>query len=93
MRVVVGPSCGLEERATPSGPDLFGQEPPIDAEMRELIDGSPRVALGISNPFNCYVFVDLDPDRVAELESLKREFAGSRAINVLNMTAAEGIAG
>ncbi|MFG1266186.1 three-Cys-motif partner protein TcmP [Xanthobacter sp. YC-JY1] len=81
-----------EERATHGGPDLFGQEPPIDTEARELIDGSPRVALRIPNAFNRYIFVDPDANRAAELEALKAEFAGTRTINVLQATAAEGIA-
>lgn len=79
-----------DERPTSGG--LFGEVLPLDADARELIDGSPRVALGIANPFGWYVFADPDGDRVAELESLKQEFAGSRAICVLKATAAEGIA-
>ncbi len=70
----------VEERADVGGGGLFGDEPPIDAEARELIDGSPRVALGIVNPFDRYVFADRDPDRAAELEALKWEFEGSRTI-------------
>lgn len=80
-----------EQRANISGSGLFGDEPPIDAEAREAIDGSPRVALGIANPFDRYVFADPDPDRAAELEALKCEFEGSRTINVFQKTAAEGI--
>ncbi|MFG1314646.1 three-Cys-motif partner protein TcmP [Xanthobacter autotrophicus] len=81
-----------EERAACRGPDLFGQEPPIDTDTRELIDGSPRVALGIANAFDRYILVDPDPDRVAELGTLKVEFDGARVINVLQATAAGGIA-
>ena len=81
-----------EERSASDGPGLFGEEPPVDAEVRELIDGSPRVALGIANPFDRYVFADPDPDRAAELEAVKGEFAGSRTIDVFQTTAAEGIA-
>lgn len=46
---------------------------PIDAETEEYIHGSPRVALGIANPFTRYVFVERDPARVAELEQLRQE--------------------
>ena len=46
---------------------------PIDAETEEYIHGSPRVALGIANPFTRYVFVERDPGRVAELEQLRQE--------------------
>lgn len=81
-----------EERAACSGPDLFGQERPIDTDTRELIDGSPRVALGIANAFDRYILVDPDPDRIAELGRLKVEFDSTRVINVLQATAAEGIA-
>lgn len=70
---------------------FFDQEMPIDAEKQELIDGSPRVALGIANPFDRYVFIDPDPNRASELEALKQEFASSRTINALKTTAAEGI--
>lgn len=81
-----------EESAVPVGPSLFRGEATIDPETRELIDGSPRVALGIANPFTRYVFVDPSPDRAAELEALKTEFAGVHTIDVLSTTAAEGIA-
>lgn len=81
-----------EERADIGGAGLFGNEPPIDAEAKELINGSPRVALGIANPFDRYVFADPNPDRAAELEALKSEFDGSRSINAFQKTAAEGIA-
>lgn len=80
------------ESALPGEPNLFGEEMPIDTESRELIDGSPRVALGIANPFDRYIFVDPNPHRAAELEALKAEYAGVRAIDVLPSTAAEGVA-
>ncbi len=81
-----------EQREVGAGGGLFGDEPPIDPEALELIDGSPRVALGTLHPFDRYVFVDPDPDRAVELEALKAEFEGSRTINVFQKTAAEGIA-
>lgn len=81
-----------KDRAATAGPSLFCEEPPIDADARELIDGSPRVALGIANPFDRYVLIDPDPDRVTELETLKVEFSGTRAISILPTTADEGIA-
>lgn len=80
-----------EERTTCSAPTFFYQEMLVNTEARELIDGSPRVALGIANPFDRYVFIDPDPDRTAELEALKSEFAGSRTIKIFQTTAAEGI--
>ena len=80
-----------EERPQFTGSDLFGEMPPIDADSRELIDGSPRVALGVANPFDWYVFVDPNPRRAAELESIKAELAESRSVSVLKTTANEGI--
>ena len=77
-----------EERPAASNASLFAD---IDAEARELIDGSPRVAIWIANPFDRYVFADPDSGRVAELNVLKAEFADTRTINVLQTTAAEGI--
>lgn len=82
----------VKDRAPTAGPSLFCEEPPIDADARELIDGSPRVALCIANPFDRYVLIDPDPDRATELETLKAEFSGTRAISILPTTAAEGIA-
>jgi three-Cys-motif partner protein len=81
-----------EEREQAGGAGLFGEEPSIDPEARELIDGSPRVALGIANPFDRYVLADPDPDRAAELEALKEEFAGARTIDASRRTATEAIA-
>lgn len=81
-----------EERGQADCAGLFGEAVPIDPEARELIDGSPRVALGIANPFDRYVFADPDPDRAVELEALKQEFAGARTVDVSQRTAAEAIA-
>lgn len=81
-----------EERSVLNGPNLFGEEAPIDAEERELVDGSPRVALATANPFDRYIFVDPNPHRVAELNALKAEYGAARTIDVLPSTAAEGIA-
>lgn len=86
-RAVIRP----EERQQSTGPDLFGEMPPIDEDARELIDGSPRIALGVANPFSRYIFVDPDPKRAGELNMLKTEFGGARAIEVLQATAAEGV--
>lgn len=53
-----------------------------EREQKEFIAGSPRVALELQYPFSGYVFVEMNPERVAELESLKAEFRGSRKIAV-----------
>lgn len=62
---------------------------PIDPEERELIDGSPRVALSIPNSFDRYVFVDPDPARAAELRALKAE--SGKSVDVLELTASAGV--
>jgi three-Cys-motif partner protein len=77
------------EPADPNQVLLFDEPAPIDAEERELIDGSPRVALGIPNPFDRYVFVDPDSERAAELRVLQQE--ASNQIDVLELTAAAGV--
>jgi len=87
-RAVIRP----QKRPAASGPTLFGEAQPIDAGVRELIDGSPRVALATAYPFDRYVFIDPDAKRVAELNQLGVEFASSRTITVLQATAVEGIA-
>ncbi len=44
------------------------QEP----ENRDVIAGSPRVALEVSPPFSTYTFVDMNPARVARLNDLAK---------------------
>ena len=53
-----------------------------DEEAREVIDGSPRVALEIDPPFDQYVFVEMDERRLAELRELEVEYKGRRKIAV-----------
>jgi len=52
-------------------------------EPRELLDGSPRIALNIRFPFTNYIFVEKDAARVAILRSLQQEFRDSRHIEVI----------
>ena len=40
-------------------------------ETQELLDGSARIALKCNPPFDDYVFVERNPERVASLKSLK----------------------
>jgi three-Cys-motif partner protein len=68
---------------------LFDNERVIEDDERELIDGSPRIALSIPNPFDRYVFVDPDPVRAAELRDLKAQH-GDKVV-VLDCTATEGV--
>jgi three-Cys-motif partner protein len=63
----------------------------IDSEQRELIAGSPRVSLEITNPFDRYVFIEPDPARVSELQAMKEEFGASRTIDVRPEQAAVGV--
>jgi three-Cys-motif partner protein len=50
----------------------------IDPGRASYLDGSPRVALNVQHPFTDYVFVELDPKRASELESLKDSYPGRR---------------
>jgi three-Cys-motif partner protein len=54
---------------------------PVEQEV-VFLKGSPRVALDIANPFDRYVFIDKDIDRVAELERLRSEYQGRRIIEI-----------
>ncbi len=47
-----------------------------------MIDGSPRVALGIEPPFSQYVFVERDPVRASALRRLETEFRGRRNVRI-----------
>jgi three-Cys-motif partner protein len=71
---------------------LFEPEPVSDVDRSELIDGSPRVALNVANPFSRYVFIENDPVRCDELEAVKIEFETERQIDILLANAADGIA-
>jgi three-Cys-motif partner protein len=69
-----------EKAAEPPG--LFGPDPESDAAEVEFLKGSPRVALDIANPFNFYIFVERDGQRIAELKGLKVEYALTRDVTV-----------
>ncbi len=45
-----------------------------DEDARQVLDGSPRVALEIEPPFTHYVFIDRDPHRIAILESIEGDY-------------------
>jgi three-Cys-motif partner protein len=62
-----------------------------DAELVQLISGSPRVALEVPNPFNRYVLIEPDPSRAARLEALREQYRDSQQIDVLRKDAASGI--
>jgi three-Cys-motif partner protein len=80
-----------EAKSASQGPSLFLDENQVDVEQRELVDGSPRIALEVANPFSRYVFIEPDPVRADELEALRVEYQGIRQIDVLRVDAADGI--
>ena len=43
-------------------------------EVKDFFEGSARIALQIEDPFDSYIFIEKDKDKVSELESLKAEF-------------------
>ena len=51
----------------------------FDEDEANYLAGSPRVALEIEPQFTHYVFVELDPTQIAQLEELKKEFSSSPA--------------
>jgi len=56
----------------------FGDPGPEDVDARQLLDGSPRVALGIEPEFTACVFLERNQKRIAQLEKLKAEFKSRR---------------
>jgi three-Cys-motif partner protein len=61
---------------------LFDTDAEVGTAENEFLKGSPRVALDITNPFTHYILVDLDTQRIAELNALKAEYEGKRVIVV-----------
>jgi three-Cys-motif partner protein len=51
-------------------------------EQRQLLAGSPRVALDLQFPFTNYIFVEHSPERIASLEQLKAEYGQRRQIHI-----------
>lgn len=87
-----GGKAVVRQAVSESAIDLFSLEAEqIDEEQRELVNGSPRVALDVDNPFDRYVFVEPDPRRASELESLKLEYGNKRTISLRRERADEGI--
>lgn len=57
--------------------DLFGAEPAApEPEVQQVIDGSPRVALNLTQPFDRLRFIERNPRRVALLRALQDEHPG-----------------
>ena len=61
---------------------MFESEDPPDQAGIQFLKGSPRVALDITNPFASYIFVERDPQRIAELRHLVTTYHGKRSIRV-----------
>lgn len=57
-----------EAHEAPLFPELAAREP------RALLEGSARKALATQPPFDGYLFIERDPSRCAELESLRYDF-------------------
>jgi three-Cys-motif partner protein len=74
-----GPGLSKVRKKAKAASLFFPEEEP---EQEEYLKGSPRVALEIANPFSSYLFIDNDKQRVAELEALKEEHAGTATIEV-----------
>ncbi len=79
-----GPGRARVRASTHDDPtyDIFnlGEEFRKDEEAKQLLDGSPVVALDIEPPFTHYVFLEREPDRVEMLEKLEHQYKGRRQI-------------
>ena len=80
----------VRQRPT-TGVPLLDEVIEVEPDQVEFLDGSPRVALDLNNPFSRYVFIEPTPDRIAELDELVASYGDTRMINVLKTEAAEGI--
>ena len=72
-----------EQKAAPveDTPSIFSED--VDelaaSEPQRFLDGSAKIALKVEPPFHQFVFVELDADKVSELEKLKTEFPNRAA--------------
>lgn len=48
-----------------------------DVGEAQYVSGSPRVALELQRPFTDYLFVEIDPKRIKQLEELKKSYKGT----------------
>jgi three-Cys-motif partner protein len=53
-----------------------GTGKPKTRDEQRYVDGSPRVALEVPNPFTRYHFIEMSSWRIKKLEKLKKEFPG-----------------
>lgn len=52
-------------------------------DEQQFVEGSPRIALDLSNPFTRYLFIDNEKSRVWQLEELRKDYASARRISIL----------
>lgn len=76
-----------------SGADAlsFFQDAVTDAEAIQYVHGSPKVALDIPDPFTRYIFIELDPQRLARLEETRTEYGSTRQIELVSQDANRAI--
>ena len=56
-----------------------------EEETQRFLDGSARIALQTKPPFNKYIFIEKERNKIAELKKLKQEFPGkSQDIEIVN---------
>lgn len=71
---------------------LFEEIEAEEPQQAELVRGSPRRALDLSDPFDSYIFIDASSSRVAMLRDLQREYREKARIFVREGTADAEIA-
>lgn len=69
----------LKHRKQPSD-YLF---PEFEEQSQAFLDGSARNALNTNPPFDTYIFVEKNPEKIAQLELLKNEFS-NKDIELVN---------
>jgi len=77
-------SAYLRSGAPDAEDDLQGVLLPEDfgEQERQLLDGSPQVALKTDPPFDVYAFIERDPERRRQLEQLKAEYGSTRDVRI-----------
>ncbi|MFN3465306.1 MAG: three-Cys-motif partner protein TcmP [Terricaulis sp.] len=61
------------------------------SDLTEYVNGSPRVALEIPDPFTRYIFVETADDRIAKLQAMRDEHGATRAIEIVKREANEAL--
>lgn len=68
--------------------ELLGYAPSSPDEQ-QFIDGSPRIALNLQNPFTRYLFIDKSKSRIQLLDKIEEEYGDTRGISILSGDANE----